>query len=65
MAKKRATKKKTARRTPARKKATKRSARRFAQVAVRQPMNAGDTVDLSTVDEGAVQAADKIGRAHV
>jgi hypothetical protein len=65
MAKKRAAKKKAAKRTPARKKAAKRSARRVARVAVRQRTTAGDTIDLSTVNEGGVQAADSLAAVPV
>jgi hypothetical protein len=58
MAKKRAAKKKTARRAPARKKAVKKVARQASEADLQRPISDDDTIDLSAVDEGAVQAAD-------
>ena len=65
MAKKRATKKKTARRTPARKKAAKKVARQVSAAELQRPISEADTIDLTAVDEEAVQATDILAAVPV
>lgn len=65
MAKKLASKKKASGRNPSHKKATKRGARHVAHVTVQQTTSEGDTIDLSTVDGGAVHSADSLAAVPV